>query len=522
MRVSVLKAFPSRSIVIATNRLVSMSKTFCIIIVSLIAALSQSSCFLRSFSEGVSDTAAPAQGYQSLEKFPFKEAWYGMYFQEDKVGYSHFKIDPSGENFVVSNESYMRLTAMKKTNEIDMKEKVKVRPDLSMISFESDVVMNGKKLHMTGQTKADKFVVEIAVDGEKLDREFPLEQKLYHSSAISLMPALRGLTDGAAYTFSVFNAEKQGLDRIEQTISAVAGTPGPQGAVWKAKNAYGRTVVFSWLNKKGQTVIEKALNGSLVTVLEDEAAARKFAEKKTLGKDLVLDFSLIKVEKPILNPEKARFLKVKMQGIEKSAIPEDGRQTVTAEANSPTHDFYVTIKTENVGVPGQPGAFQHTESSLTEFLASTVSVQSNHQEIIQQAERIVKPNDSRRDKIEKLLHWTAENIARKMQDSFTSLAVLRSKEGECQSHANLYTALARSQKIPSRVVTGLVYSDKVGFLYHAWVESYDNGWIAVDPTSDQIPADATHIKVYTGESPDNTQLLFQIMGKLKIDVVEFR
>jgi len=126
------------------------------------------------------------------------------------------------------------------------------------------------------------------------------------------------------------------------------------------------------------------------------------------------------------------------------------------------------------------------------------------------------------EKINKLVRWTADNVKNSMRDSFSALEVLRVKEGQCQSHAKLYTALARAQKIPTRIITGLVHGQQGGFLYHAWAESYANGWIAVDPTLKQVPADATHVKVAGAEEGDPTNSVLKMMGKVKIEVLDSR
>lgn len=515
-----------------------MTRLLHIIIAICGLTLSLNSCVFRSFTTEKPHKAVPLEGYATLGKLPFKEAWYGMYFQEDKVGYSHFKIEPSGEDYSISTDSVMRLTALKKTNEISMKEKVLVRPDLTMIGFESRVNMNGKDLKMVGSTEGDKFVVNIDVEGEKLRREYALDGKVYHSSAISLMPAIRGLKDGESYSFKVFNAEKQGMQKVDQQVWTVKGSPGPNGAVWKVKNTYGRSRIHSWLNNEGLTVLEKALAGSLITMLEDSETALAFLKKKTSGRDLVLDFSLIRVAKTIPNPEQVRFLKVKMQGIESSLIAQDHRQRVSGTATGDARTaFDVSVQVEDPsGLKKLEGTgAKESSSSLAAFLdssthdpvsaqdlASTMSIQSDHTEIVKQAKEIVSADDPDFTKITKLVDWTATNIENKMRDSFTALSVLRSKEGECQSHAGLYTALARSQKIPTRVVTGLVYTDKIGFLYHAWAESYVNGWIAVDPTLNQVPADATHIKIAPGDAADEAGSLLKMVGKVKMEVIDFK
>src|SRR5271157_4415619 len=110
-----------------------MNKIIPIALLLILAA--QSSCVLHSFQETPPEPVAPVEGYATLNKLPFREAWYGMYFQEDKIGYSHFKIEPSGDVFDITSESLMRLKANNKTREIGLKEKVKVKPDLTMISF---------------------------------------------------------------------------------------------------------------------------------------------------------------------------------------------------------------------------------------------------------------------------------------------------------------------------------------------------------------------------------------------------
>ncbi|MDQ7781881.1 MAG: transglutaminase-like domain-containing protein [Desulfomonilaceae bacterium] len=515
-----------------------MNKGFHFIVLFCALILTQNSCVFRSVSQDKPEPVTSVEGCGTIEKLPFKEAWYGTYFQEDKVGYSHFRIEPAGENYSINTDSVMRLVALKKTNEISMKERVTVRPDLTMVGFESAVTMNGKDLKMTGTAKGEEFVVTINVEGEELTRTYPVDERLFHSSAISLMPALKGIEEGKRYAFEVFNAEKQGLEKVELEIRMVKGSPGPSGAVWRVKNRLGRSRIDSWLNRKGLTVLEKALGGSLITMLENEDTVADFLKKKSDAKDLILDFSLIPVTRRIPNPERVRFLKVRISGIEASLIPQDRRQTVTlVEDGQPGAGFTVSVRCEDLmefdtkkrrivresSHSSSPvGAGSGSDPVLEKHLESTLAIQSDHEEIVDQARKIVRPTDSPMKKVSKLVAWMEENIETKMQDSFTALSVLRSREGECQSHAGLYAALARSQRIPTRVVTGLVYTEKVGFLYHAWAESYIDGWIAVDPTLNQVPADATHIKIAVDETGDEAHTLLEMVGKVKMEVIEFK
>ena len=284
------------------------------ILIACFWALAQTSCVLHSLTETRSEEVSPLQGYGALDKFPFREAWYGTYFKEDKVGYSHFKIEPSGDHFSITSDSLMRLATPKKTDEIQMKERVLVRADLTVLGFQSAVRKNGEVERMTGKVEENRLVVEINSGGRTESHQFPIEGKIFYQQTISLMPALKGLRDGATYSFAAFNPGTGAIDKVEQQVFLVRGSPGPKGAVWKvktdigepgtlsrkprpdedktrrqAKNDIEKSKVSSWLDKTGLTVLEKALDGYLITMLEDKSVAEGFAAEKGAGKDLVLD-----------------------------------------------------------------------------------------------------------------------------------------------------------------------------------------------------------------------------------------
>lgn len=240
-----------------------------------------SSCTLHSTGINKQGAALSRDGYQTLAHFPFCEAWYGIYYEDEKIGCSHFRINPRRDGYSISFDSLMRLKTKGKVDEIDLTEEVHVKPDLTLVSFDSKVNMNAKHMEMRGMVRDGRLEVDISIGGEKLQRQFEVDGTLYHSSSVSLMPGLKGLRDGQTYSFTVFNAEKQALEKVDQQIFRVAGQAGPKGSVWKVRNAYGQAVVYAWLDEKGLTIIEKGGSEPLITVLEDEDAARQFRDRKT-------------------------------------------------------------------------------------------------------------------------------------------------------------------------------------------------------------------------------------------------
>ena len=106
----------------------------------------------------------------------------------------------------------------------------------------------------------------------------------------------------------------------------------------------------------------------------------------------------------------------------------------------------------------------------------------------------------------------------------SALEVLRTKVGDCNEHTVLFVAMARALGIPARINVGVAYVHGA-FYYHAWPEVYiDEGkgrglWLPVDPTFNQFPADATHVRLARGGLDKQTAIL-PLIGQAKMTVVD--
>jgi transglutaminase-like putative cysteine protease len=102
--------------------------------------------------------------------------------------------------------------------------------------------------------------------------------------------------------------------------------------------------------------------------------------------------------------------------------------------------------------------------------------------------------------------------------------VLRTKVGDCNEHTALYVAMARSIGLPARIAVGLAYTQGA-FFYHAWPEVYiDEGagrglWLPVDPTFNEFPADAMHVRLLRG-GLDKQAAILPLIGTLKMDILD--
>ncbi len=160
-----------------------------------------------------------------------------------------------------------------------------------------------------------------------------------------------------------------------------------------------------------------------------------------------------------------------------------------------------------------------TDTALARWLQPEPLIQSRDPRIAAQARLIVGVRDRSPARTAELLtHWVHANLRREVTEKVPSAEqVLETRRGDCNDAATLYVALARATGLPARTVSGLIYLQG-RFYYHAWAEVYLGGWVAVDPTFDQYPADAAHLRFAIGGLARQVEL-FPLVGRLQLEVL---
>ncbi len=144
-----------------------------------------------------------------------------------------------------------------------------------------------------------------------------------------------------------------------------------------------------------------------------------------------------------------------------------------------------------------------------------------HPEIVALAQRLASGSSDPRLVALNINQWVHDSVKKEVTIGIPSaLHVLHTRRGDCNEHAQLFVALARAAGVPSRIAAGLAYVDGK-FYYHAWPEVLLRGWVAVDPTFGQFPADAAHLRFVVGGLGQQAELL-RLVGGLTIDVTRTR
>jgi transglutaminase-like putative cysteine protease len=157
------------------------------------------------------------------------------------------------------------------------------------------------------------------------------------------------------------------------------------------------------------------------------------------------------------------------------------------------------------------------------FFASDALIQTRHPDIRGQAREIVGEAVDPWEKALALYQWVYTHIEKRSVLSVPSaLDVLKTRQGDCNEHTVLFTALARAAGIPTRIALGVVWSEELdGFYYHAWPEVYMGEWIWMDPTLGQPVADATHVKLVNGDIAQWARIM-PFLGRLQLEITDIR
>lgn len=161
------------------------------------------------------------------------------------------------------------------------------------------------------------------------------------------------------------------------------------------------------------------------------------------------------------------------------------------------------------------------------FLQPTEHAESNDPTIRTIAASIMA-SDSELESIASAAEWVnnyVEYDAGYWGKSQSARQVIDSKKGVCEEFSNLTSALLKAKGIPTRVVSGMVYSSK-DWNNHAWIEAYvpGRGWIGIDSTYGEAGfLDGTHIEMgKTDDRSNASDQAYSYIGNFEVEIKDQR
>jgi hypothetical protein len=451
-----------------------------------------------------------------LAAWPDRDYWTGIVFNGHKIGFTHLALAPAAEApglFEIRSEAAFVLRFLGLDKRVQLKAFDVVRDDLVLVRFRYDYSIDGNAIALAGEQRGDALAVTVTQAGRTVEQLLAPGGPVYPQSVIALYPTLHGLAAGREYRYLVYSGEQQKVAEVTQRVLAWERSALFDGNAFHVETAMEGYQVQTWINARGQPLLEIGMNGILISGLEDEAQAKGFLSAASLNKaETLLEFTLVRPARPLAQPRAITAMRVALWGADRP-VPSDAIQQCARAAGE------TVCEIRSAGAA--PANASAAQAGDPRDLAASMTVPARDPAIRAMASTIAGGVADVRAQVSLLVAWITDNVRKAPVDVWSALDVLEKREAECQGHTYLYAAFARALGIPTRVVNGITYSeDYQGFLYHTWAESLVEGrWSAVDPTFGTFPADATHVKLVEGETLAELAPLVDWVGQLKLRVI---
>lgn len=452
-----------------------------------------------------------------LAEPPLGERWFSISFGDERSGFTHTTISTHAGGYEVISDSSARIAGLGFSRDAFSRETYQVNRDLSLKSFVVEQSIDGKPMRAHGEITKKGVKVTVESGGRRREKSLQARDKVYPPPLLNLYPMMQGIRTGKKYRLQMLDVEEIKLQEVTITALGKETLAGGEAAVHLRNDLYPFVDNDIWLDLAGNTIRESVRDGMIVTRAEEGSVAGKFIIAAAIArKKWLLDFSLVRVDRPIARPAELKGMTVELSGIP-DAMPlfSEGRQKAERSAGGRVLFTVIGSPSPPTGGPAAGGVPEQGKP----LLSGGGSTTTENGELLALKNAILGEEKDPVRGVERLVRWVAATVTESAADDLSPLETVRLKKGSGQSRVRLYDALARAAGIPTRSVAGLTYVAGKGFLYHCWAESYAGAWLAVDPGSGQVPADATHIKLAEGDPPAELAAHAGMVGRMRARIV---
>lgn len=467
--------------------------------------------FTSSFAQYVE--LAPSLSLEPGETIEAEEAWMGIYFQGNKVGWLHHTCEPEDGGYVVREESLTHLKMMDVPQKIRVATTCRTDHAFALTSFNFRIRSDVVSMEVLGEVAGQ--IVTLNIDSAGRTRKKVLRLCRPPHLFLNLRPYLvsDGLEVGKSFRVPVVLPSTLSQADAVLTVEGEEEirVDGETREAFRIQVSYAGMQATSWYDREGRVLKEVSPMG-LTMIREAAGQARRGLMKGDEAVDITSS-TMISVDKRLPDPTALRYLRVLLEGIDPADFEiEGGRQRLQG----------ATLEIEKEDMASLPKLdIPVGDEGVADFLEATAFLQSDDERIERLAREVIGQEKDAAAVARRLMNWVYENLEKRPTVSLPSaLEVLEDRAGDCNEHAALFAALARAAGLPARLVVGVVYTGD-GFFYHAWNEVWVGSWISLDPVMSQFPADATHIKFIDGGLEEQMRMA-RVVGRLSMEILEYQ
>lgn len=487
-----------------------------------------------------SDMLVLAEGAEALAPGSY---FYVVEMKGRAIGIASSRLDTVPEGFLFEDVLQLEVPALNESHPATVRTRARLGKSLELIDFQFHLDSEVGRFAVDGTARGDSMLdLSLQAGGTtgaqrstmRLDRSTTLPV------ALPLRMAAAGrLEEGKEYTARVFDPSAM-EDRpvsirvtgraMLQVVDSLVELPRRTGGAqlwaparydtiptWVVEESYGGISVTSWLDQDGRLVQAESPMGFTLRRMPFELADQRWQREKSnpdlaAGYGAVIENTAIAANAELDGIEGGlRGLAVRLGNVDLAGFElTGGRQEMWADT--------LIVRRETPEQMRASYSLPYTGGSEAAELEATPLIQVNDPRIRATAREIAGGSTNPAEVARRLNEWVYENLRKDITLSIPSAAqVLEMRQGDCNEHTVLYVALARALGLPARTAVGLVHI-RGHFYYHAWPEVWLDGWVAVDPTLGQYPADASHLRFLTGGLARQVELI-RLIGRLELDII---
>ncbi len=462
-------------------------------------------------------------------------SFYSVKLGDSPVGYAASRIDTVAEGFVLEDDMRLRINALGSEVPALARTRVRLGKRLELEGFRFTLRSDFGEFQVVGAMQGDSLLeLRIVAGGDEQQMAIPTDGPVLLPQVMPLHFALGSEPEaGEVYAFEIFDPSVMERQRVtlevlgKQTLTYPDSAEYAQDAdrwmplrydtveTWHVRQAFGGVELESWLDPDGQVVRATSPLGYSIERTAFEIAWNEYRALELGGRPAalnapdIIERTAIAVGAELPGSDRLAGLTVRLLGVELEGFELDGeRQQLRGDT--------LTVAAP---IPRPPGySLPASAEAWATELGVTPLIQADDPEIRRVARAAVGESDDPLAAAKRLADWVYANLEKRVTLSVPSARqVLEARRGDCNEHTVLYVALARAVGLPARTAAGLVYV-RDRFYYHAWPEVWLDGWVPVDPTLGQFPADASHLRFVVGGLARQVELV-RLIGQLKLEVV---
>ena len=443
--------------------------------------------------------------------------WYGVYFQDRKIGFHTSTLKRTGEGddarLVETSRMSMKMTSLKQKAELTSSQRVEFAGRAPYKLLRAEATHSDGKTTQTIRCVARDGGLDVTILTGKekhTKRLAALDYTLADSLTTDVW--LRGQPKpGDAITTRELDIEELKVNLVTNKFLAAKTSlvAGVKVRYYELESLMHKLNLRSLTrtDTKGQLISSKIAN--LFEIRRETEAQAKNTEYSAD----VFVLGMVKIDKGVGETTRVRGMVVEIPDKAGTFLKSASRQTVVTGPDGKTlckvgKQFATPVKA--------------TAEEIKEALEETTAYPISSARVQELARKAVGDAKTPREKVKRLVKFAHDYIRPSLATSMPKLHdLLDRKAGDCKSYALLFNTLARAAGIPARELGGLLYmGDGVkAFGGHAWNEVVLDGyWVPVDASLNESEINATHVSF--GGERESVRNLLDSLGKLSFRLVE--